>query len=98
MLWGIFSHYTLQRRFEDALKKLTADLEMKIAQRDELKEKQRLQKEGVMGEVDDTDQDQDGPINDDDAGDENLFGSDDPAMDMDIGWRTPYTAYIYVLL
>ncbi len=82
-MWGISSHYALQRRFEDALKKLTADLEMKIAQRDELKEKQRLQKEGVMGEADDTDQD--GPINDDDAGDENLFGSDDPAMDMDIG-------------
>ncbi|KAK2466795.1 hypothetical protein APHAL10511_001053 [Amanita phalloides] len=73
----------IKRRFEDALKKLTADLEMKIAQRDELKEKQRLQKEGVIGEADDTDQD--GPINDDDVGDTNLFGSDEPAMDMDIG-------------
>ena len=73
----------LQKRFEDALKKLTADLEMKIAQRDELKEKQRLQREGVsMGEADDTDQD--GPVNDDEVGD-NLFGSDDPSMSMDIG-------------
>ncbi|KAF8623482.1 hypothetical protein AX15_006265 [Amanita polypyramis BW_CC] len=72
----------IRKRFEDALKKLTADLEMKIAQRDELKEKQRLQKEGVpIGEADDTDQD--GPINDE-AGD-NLFGSDDPSMSMDIG-------------
>jgi len=42
----------IKKRFEDALKKLAADLEMKIAQRDELKEKQRLKKEGiVLGDI-----------------------------------------------
>ena len=58
---------------------------MKKIQRDELREKQRLQKEGVaLGETEDTDQE--GVHNDDVDGmeDENLFGSDDPAMNMDI--------------
>ncbi|KAM6500392.1 TAFII55 protein conserved region domain containing protein [Amanita muscaria] len=74
----------IKKRFEDALKKLAADLEMKKAQRDELKEKQRLQKEGVVaGEVD-TDHDTHHDAADG-MDDENLFGSDDPAMGMDTG-------------
>jgi len=44
----MFSFPDLQRRFEDALKKLTTDLEMKLSQRDELKEQQRLKKAGVV--------------------------------------------------
>ncbi|KAJ7632812.1 TAFII55 protein conserved region-domain-containing protein [Roridomyces roridus] len=42
----------IKKRFEDALKKLTADLEMKRAQRDELKERQRMEKEGIANEMD----------------------------------------------
>ncbi|TFY82368.1 hypothetical protein EWM64_g1643 [Hericium alpestre] len=38
----------IRKRFEDALKKLTADLEMKLAQRDEMKEMARRKKEGVI--------------------------------------------------
>ena len=37
----------IQRRFEDALKKLQADLDTKMAQRDEMKENSRLRKEGI---------------------------------------------------
>ena len=44
VLKGIF-----QRRFEDALRKLQADLDTKLAQRDEMKEKRRLEKEGGAG-------------------------------------------------
>ncbi|PFH54212.1 hypothetical protein AMATHDRAFT_72727 [Amanita thiersii Skay4041] len=78
----------IKKRFEDALRKLAADLEMKLAQRDELKEKQRLQKEGgSLDAIDDSDQE--GIANDDDGNpnvlDTNLFGSDDPATAMDIG-------------
>ncbi|KAF8637344.1 hypothetical protein AX17_002844 [Amanita inopinata Kibby_2008] len=78
----------IRKRFEDALKKLAADLEMKIAQRDELKEKQWLQKEGLaLDVVDDTDQE--GIANDGievgDLEDTGLFGSDDLAASMDIG-------------
>lgn len=36
----------LQRRFEDALKKLQGDLEMKVAQREEMDEQLRAQKDG----------------------------------------------------
>jgi transcription initiation factor TFIID subunit 7 len=39
-----------KKRFEDALKKLTADLEMKIAQRDEIQEQQRMKKAGIVPE------------------------------------------------
>ncbi|KAF8798161.1 hypothetical protein BYT27DRAFT_7228749 [Phlegmacium glaucopus] len=71
----------IRKRFEDALKKLTADLEMKLAQRDELKEKQRLKKEGItIDAAEDIDFDnagRDGDIEDD----EDLFG-DGP---MDVG-------------
>ena len=37
----------LKRRFEDALKKLRADLEVKLLQRDDLTEQQRMRKEGI---------------------------------------------------
>ncbi|KAF8892460.1 TAFII55 protein conserved region-domain-containing protein [Infundibulicybe gibba] len=71
----------IRRRFEDALKKLTADLEMKLAQRDEMKEKQRLKKEGIIPEGDhETDpegvgNEADGEAEADEA--DGLFGSDD---------------------
>ncbi|RPD66116.1 hypothetical protein L226DRAFT_530241 [Lentinus tigrinus ALCF2SS1-7] len=38
----------IKRRFEDALKKLQADLDTKMAQRDEMKEQSRLRKEGIV--------------------------------------------------
>jgi transcription initiation factor TFIID subunit 7 len=71
------------------LKKLTADLEMKLAQRHEMKEKQRMKKEGIAPD----DNDPDGGGNDHDEGDgevdvdveADLFGTDGPSgMDMDI--------------
>ncbi|KAF8915380.1 TAFII55 protein conserved region-domain-containing protein [Mucidula mucida] len=42
----------IRRRFEDALKKLSHDLETKITQRDELQERERLKKEGISIEND----------------------------------------------
>jgi transcription initiation factor TFIID subunit 7 len=64
------SHPTFfQKRFEDALKKLNADLEMKLAQRDGLKEKNRLKKEGIS--MDDV---VDGNDNAENASDDDLFG------------------------
>ncbi|KAF5380994.1 hypothetical protein D9615_004071 [Tricholomella constricta] len=78
----------IKKRFEDALKKLTADLEMKLAQRDEMKEKQRMKKEGI---VMDADTDPDGGVHDgQDADleaeeDGDLFGSDDQPVGMEIG-------------
>ncbi|CDO68302.1 hypothetical protein BN946_scf184799.g29 [Trametes cinnabarina] len=71
------------RRFEDALKKLQADLDMKMAQRDEMKEQQRLRKEGGAGGAAAGGNDAD----DEDAGDEDeddLFGGD-PGDAMEIG-------------
>jgi len=75
----------IRKRFEDALKKLTADLDMKLAQQDELKEKQRLKKEGITIDVaEDFDIENvghdDGELGDIED-DEGLFG-DDP---MEIG-------------
>lgn len=68
-----------QKRFEDALKKLTADLEMKRAQRDELKERQRMEKEGITNDLDNADEEaNEGGADDEDDGD--LFG--DTAMDL----------------
>jgi transcription initiation factor TFIID subunit 7 len=71
-----------QKRFEDALKKLTADLEMKQAQRDEMKEKQRMRKEGVILDPETPD----GGVNEGDGDLEqeggDLFGSDDQPMDI----------------
>ncbi|KAG5724015.1 Transcription initiation factor TFIID subunit 7 [Termitomyces sp. T112] len=76
----------IKKRFEDALKKLTADLEMKLAQRDELKEKQRMKKEGLI--TMDADSDPEGGATDgrDDADMEenDLFGSDDRPVGMDL--------------
>ncbi|KAF8077823.1 TAFII55 protein conserved region-domain-containing protein [Lyophyllum atratum] len=66
----------IKKRFEDALKKLTADLEMKLSQRDEMKEKQRMKKEGILMDAD-TDPDD---LEPDDDGD--LFGSDSEAVGM----------------
>ncbi|KAF8643807.1 hypothetical protein AX16_008825 [Volvariella volvacea WC 439] len=73
----------IRKRFEDALKKLTADLEMKVSQRDELKEKQRLQKEGVNLDEDQESEagEQDGADIEDDLNGA-LFGSEDNAMDV----------------
>ncbi|KAJ3977191.1 TAFII55 protein conserved region-domain-containing protein [Lentinula raphanica] len=85
----------IRKRFEDALKKLTADLEMKLAQRDEMEEKQRMEDEGInidnVGGGGDSDFDEvdvaEGTIP---AGgaqlgrvDADLFGGEDTAMDMD---------------
>ncbi|OSD01535.1 hypothetical protein PYCCODRAFT_1425779 [Trametes coccinea BRFM310] len=73
----------IKRRFEDALKKLQADLDMKMAQRDEMKEQQRLRKEGGVGGATGGGNDAD----DEDAGDEDgddLFG-EGPGDAMEIG-------------
>ncbi|KAI0079872.1 hypothetical protein K474DRAFT_1689533 [Panus rudis PR-1116 ss-1] len=72
----------IKRRFEDALKKLQADLDMKKAQREEMKEKQRLQKEGINPEDVDTEGGNDGDVDEDGEG--GLFGDEDD-MAMDIG-------------
>ncbi|CCM02081.1 uncharacterized protein FIBRA_04158 [Fibroporia radiculosa] len=73
----------IKRRFEDALKKLQADLDMKLAQRDELKELQRRKKEGIVTEDADTEggngADGDDGLEDND----DLFG-DNPGTSMDI--------------
>ncbi|KAF9267406.1 hypothetical protein L218DRAFT_955298 [Marasmius fiardii PR-910] len=74
----------IRKRFEDALKKLTADLEMKLAQRDELKEEQRRKKEGLPLDQD-PDSDSDSAGNAQNARaieDDDLFGDENP-MDMD---------------
>ncbi|KAG6814531.1 hypothetical protein H0H92_000057 [Tricholoma furcatifolium] len=74
----------IRKRFEDALKKLTADLEMKVVQRDELTEKQRMKKEGIAAMDPDTDP-EGGAGDGGEAGveeDEALFSSDDQVMDM----------------
>ncbi|KAI0345369.1 hypothetical protein BDW22DRAFT_1418609 [Trametopsis cervina] len=73
----------IRRRFEDALRKLQADLDTKLAQRDEMKEKRRLEKEGGQGVV--GSEGGDGEDSDSESGkDDDLFG-DDPADDMEIG-------------
>ncbi|THH33888.1 hypothetical protein EUX98_g294 [Antrodiella citrinella] len=74
----------IRRRFEDALKKLQADLDMKLAQRDELKEKQRMIKEGITQEDADTEgANEDADVEDGAGGDDGLFG-DEPAGDHDM--------------
>lgn len=59
---------------------------MKLAQRDELKEKQRMKKEGInMNAADDTDPETTGDPDGEGGGeDDDLFGSDDPPV-MEIG-------------
>lgn len=77
--------WILQRRFEDALKKLQADLDMKFVQRDELKEKQRLIKEGLAQEDADTEGAGEDADLEDGGGDEGLFGDEpESGMDMDM--------------
>ncbi|KAJ3545015.1 hypothetical protein NM688_g5679 [Phlebia brevispora] len=76
----------IRRRFEDALRKLQADLDTKRAQRDEMKEKRRLQKEGkstadVGSEADDEDEDGD---DGDNVQGSDLFG-EPQNVSMDIG-------------
>ncbi|KAF5391420.1 hypothetical protein D9757_001959 [Collybiopsis confluens] len=61
----------IRKRFEDALKKLASDLEMKLAQRDELQELQRMQKEGIVVNNDD---------HDSESGQDDLFGGEDVDM------------------
>ncbi|KAJ6597090.1 TAFII55 protein conserved region-domain-containing protein [Mycena vulgaris] len=73
----------IKKRFEDALKKLTADLEMKLAQRDELKERQRMQKEGITNELDNPDEEVNGEEPGGGGDDDDLFGSD-TEMPMDL--------------
>ncbi|KAI6045714.1 TAFII55 protein conserved region-domain-containing protein [Pisolithus marmoratus] len=76
----------VKKRFEDALKKLSADLEMKQAQRDEMKERQRRKKEGITVGDPDVDAEaiaQDGVEADNDAQDGDLLEPDN-ATAMDI--------------
>jgi transcription initiation factor TFIID subunit 7 len=74
--------FFLQRRFEDALRKLQADLDTKLAQRDEMKEKRRLELEGGQGTGGSSGaQDRDSSDADDD---DDLFG-DNSSNRMDIG-------------
>jgi len=59
------------------LKKLTADLEMKQAQRDEVRERQRMEKEGVVvNDLDNADDEANEGQPDEAAADGDLFGSD----------------------
>lgn len=71
----------MQRRFEDALKKLQADLDTKLVQREEIKEQQRMKKEGIIAEEDtEGGNEADG----EEAEQDDLFGDDAGAgMDMD---------------
>lgn len=71
----------IKRRFEDALKKLQADLDTKLVQREEIKEQQRMKKEGIIAEEDtEGGNEADG----EEAEQDDLFGDDAGAgMDMD---------------
>ena len=71
-----------QRRFEDALKKLTIDLEMKLSQRDEMKEQQRLKKAGVVP-GDDMNEEGEGDA-EVEGGEVDLFGEDEEESGMDV--------------
>ncbi|PSR75389.1 hypothetical protein PHLCEN_2v9147 [Hermanssonia centrifuga] len=72
----------IRRRFEDALRKLQADLDMKLAQRDELKEKRRLEKEGGTAEDVGAGSGDDEGEGGDGMDQEDLFGEDPDSMDM----------------
>ncbi|KAJ7343285.1 TAFII55 protein conserved region-domain-containing protein [Mycena albidolilacea] len=67
----------IKKRFEDALKKLTADLEMKREQRDELKERQRMQQEGITNDLDNADGGVSEPGAEGEGDDGDLFGDDE---------------------
>jgi transcription initiation factor TFIID subunit 7 len=69
-----------QRRFEDALRKLKADLEMKTAQSDEAKERLRLQREGISPE--DAER---GPSVEQEDNEDDLFGDNGQDDMMEIG-------------
>jgi transcription initiation factor TFIID subunit 7 len=71
----------IRKRFEDALKKLNADLELKVSQRDDIREKQRLKKEGLQPGDQNGAQGNAGRGQGNDE-DEDLFGDDD---EMEIG-------------
>lgn len=75
----VFSNIS-QRRFEDALRKLKADLEMKIAQRDEAKERQRMQREGIS--LEDAER---GASADQEDNEDDLFGDEGQDDMMEIG-------------
>ncbi|KAJ3744598.1 TAFII55 protein conserved region-domain-containing protein [Lentinula detonsa] len=82
----------IRKRFEDALKKLTSDLEMKLAQRDEMQEKQRMEDEGIVVDNIRGGGDSDSEVEVDGVGigvgsaqlrgDEDLFGGEDAVMDL----------------
>jgi transcription initiation factor TFIID subunit 7 len=61
----------IKKRFEDALKKLSAELDMKTAQRDEMKEQRRMRREGV-----DPDEEQEVSHEESAREDEDLFGDE----------------------
>jgi len=77
------SYTRTKKRFEDALKKLTVDLEMKLAQRDEMKEKQRRMQEGEVPDVDTGIGRNNRDVEVAEIGDDDLFGS--PPTEMDMG-------------
>ncbi|KAH6918353.1 TAFII55 protein conserved region-domain-containing protein [Coprinopsis sp. MPI-PUGE-AT-0042] len=74
----------IRKRFEDALKKLNADLELKVSHRDEMREKQRLKKEGLQpGDQNGAQGNANrGQGDEDDEDEADLFGDDD---EMEIG-------------
>ncbi|KAF7793165.1 hypothetical protein EIP86_004274 [Pleurotus ostreatoroseus] len=74
----------IRRRFEEALRKLQADLDTKRAQRDELKEKRRLQKEGKAPDGGDDGDDEDEGEDDNALQGDDLFG-ESQEVGMDIG-------------
>jgi transcription initiation factor TFIID subunit 7 len=59
----------LKKRFEDALKKLRAELDMKLGHRDDMKEQQRLRDEGIVSQ-----EPSEGAV---DGEDDDLFGDED---------------------
>ncbi|EIN07263.1 hypothetical protein PUNSTDRAFT_104873 [Punctularia strigosozonata HHB-11173 SS5] len=61
----------IRKRFEDALKKLRTELDMKLGQRDDMKEQQRLRDEGIAS------QNQSEGVDDEDDDDDDLFGDED---------------------
>ncbi|KAJ7591516.1 TAFII55 protein conserved region-domain-containing protein [Mycena floridula] len=72
------SNPLIKKRFEDALKKLTADLESKLAQREEM----RLKKAGVIEDEGGSDS-EGGPQSNDDEPEEEQPNSQDAPMEID---------------
>ncbi|KAJ8496754.1 hypothetical protein ONZ45_g3578 [Pleurotus djamor] len=72
------SNPLIKKRFEDALRKLSTDLEMKLAQRDEMKEKQqRMQKDAASSDGELAADTGGGMDNMEVDNEDDLFGSDD---------------------